>query len=332
MRHTDDTDLQAGSDPLSSGEPDDWRMGAATGHLHIEVVRLRSENLALRSLLARSHAELIETRLVAGRGQRVETPDRDDTVQALRTQLAAAAVALADAHTAFREATAQIAELSRSLDEKDEVIRGKELLNREIDHRIRNSLQDIVSLLHIQRDHQKSPQAQAFITLACTRLQALATMHDLLHTGGGSDAIDFRIYLDRLCGCLRGAMAADGKRRTLILEAESLMLPCETAQALALAVNELVTNAFRHAFPAGGPGTVWVQLSRRGKTALLTVSDDGRGVPKGFDLATGDGLGLRLVTMMAGQLRAKVAVSEKGGARFTIAVPLPFRQGRGGNA
>ena len=106
------------------------------------------------------------------------------------------------------------------------------------------------------------------------------------------------------------------------MEVEPVTMAPVTAQALALAVSELVTNAFRHGFAPEAPGTVWVQ-GRRGADGgfRLTVADDGKGLPNGFELGHGAGLGHRLVAMMAEQIGADLEVAGKSGACVTLAVP-----------
>jgi two-component sensor histidine kinase len=294
----------------------------AEGSTANELNHLRWENFELRSLLARCHAELIETRLAAGRDKGMQPFDTDGTIRDLGCQLVAAAEALAQVNTSFQAAAKQAEQLTRALSEQDELIRRKDLLNREIDHRVKNSLQGIISLLRIQASREKAPQVLAFAKRACARLEALGMAHELLHVSSSPDGLDFGAYLEKLCACLSHSLEVDGQHRALILEADAMFLPCKVAQALALAVNELVTNAFLHAFRPGEPGTVWVQLCCRKGKMVLTVADDGLGLPEGFALKGGSGLGLHLAALMAEQTRARISVATKGGARFTLSVPM----------
>src|SRR4051795_10562899 len=102
-----------------------------------------------------------------------------------------------------------------------------------------------------------------------------------------------------------------------MVRAEPAILTADVARSLGLVVNELVTNAFRHAFAADGPGTVWVEFGRDASGRLrLSVADDGSGLPEGAE--AGGGLGLRLVTMTAEQLGAALAVGQHGGTQVTL--------------
>lgn len=280
------------------------REGATEGPAAPELDRLRRENVELRHLLG-----------------------------GLGCQLTAAAEALARANTAIRAGAKQVEDLHRELAERDERLRRKDLFDREVDHRVKTSLQRIISLMRIQADREKEAPVQAFARNACARLETLATAHEIRQVAGSPDSLDFSDYLDRLCACLRRTMAADGEHRALILEADPVILRNAEAQPLALVVNELVTNAFRHAFRPGKPGTVWVQLSRRDGALRLTVADDGCGLPPrglapdglppgGLAVSGSRGFGLRLVRLMAGQVGARMDVGNKGGAHITLALPV----------
>ena len=126
-------------------------------------------------------------------------------------------------------------------------------------------------------------------------------------------------------------LGVDGRYRALVVRAEPTTLPADTARSLGLVVNELVTNAFRHAFAADGPGTVRVEFGRdAGGRLRLSVADDGVGLPDGAD--AGDGLGLRLVTMTAEQLDAGLAIGQDSGTQVTLTLPASPERGADGLA
>jgi two-component sensor histidine kinase len=142
----------------------------------------------------------------------------------------------------------------------------------------------------------------------------------MLHAQGSTDALDFGAYIRALCASLAATLGADGRGREIVVEVEPVTVAPVTAQALALAVSELVTNAFRHGFAPEAPGTVWVQ-GRRGADGgfRLTVADDGKGLPAVFGV--GRGTGHQRVAIMAEQGGADLEVAGKSGACFTLAVP-----------
>ena len=126
-------------------------------------------------------------------------------------------------------------------------------------------------------------------------------------------------------------MGADGGRRSVRVAVEPLAVSPSTAQRLGLLVTELVTNALRHAFQPDQPGAVRVTGARQGDGSYrLCVADDGRGLPPGFDTGLRpSGLGLRLVNVLADQLRARLTVDGHAGARFTLVLPASMTGLRG---
>ena len=264
-----------------------------------ELVRLRSENLALK-------AELIELRLAASRGA---APGD------LTGELRAAASALEEAGVALRRMALRSERLA-------ELARERERLVAEMSHRIKNDLQIVAGLLRTQAAGQGNPEAATALGLAVARIGAVARVHDLLCAGDGSGTVAFDRYLRETCAALAELLGADGRQRALVVRAEATPLAADTARSLGLVVNELVTNAFRHAFAADGPGTVWVECGRDTAGRLrLSVSDDGAGLPEGFEPGAGGGLGLRLVTATAKQLGATLDMGRDGGTHVTLALP-----------
>ena len=264
-----------------------------------ELVRLRAENLALK-------AELIELRLAASRGA---APGD------LAGELRAAAAAL-------EEAGIELRRMALRAERQAEAARERERLVAEMSHRIKNDLQLIAGLLGTQAATQGNPEAATALRLAGARIGAVARVHDLLCSGDGSGTVAFDRYLRETCAALAELLGADGRHRALVVHAEATTLAADTARSLGLVVNELVTNAFRHAFAADGPGTVWVELGHDVAGRLrLSVSDDGAGLPEGFGPGAGSGLGLRLVTAIAKQLGAALDIGRDGGTHVTLALP-----------
>jgi two-component sensor histidine kinase len=199
---------------------------------------------------------------------------------------------------------------------------------READHRIKNSLQAVISLLDRQANRTKAEAARDALRVATARVAAIAEVHAALHAAprqyGIEAKLDLATYLGGLCTALRGAFGVDGEYRVLHVEVEPLTISSAAAQSLGLAVTELVTNALRHAFHPAKPGTVRVTGRYRGDGWYqLCVEDDGKGLPRDFDLRLRpSGLGLRMVNMLADQLRARLTVAGGAGACFVLTVPV----------
>ena len=211
-----------------------------------------------------------------------------------------------------------------------------EVLAREADHRIRNSLQAVISLMEQQAMRAEADGLRDGLLLAAARVQAVAQVHAALHAAPASYGIVPELSLDKylngLCAALAGAMGADGWRRSVRVEVEPLPVSPPEAQRLGLLVTELVTNALRHAFRPHQPGTVRVTGARQGDGSYkLCVADNGRGLPRDFDIRKrSSGLGLRLVNVLADQQQARLTVDGHAGARFTLVLPAPVTELGGG--
>ncbi len=202
-----------------------------------------------------------------------------------------------------------------------------DVLAREADHRIRNNLQMVVALLHRQEERAESEPVRMALRAAGARVQAITSLHAALHGASGATGllpqVDLGLYLPNLCGTLAEAAQADEGRREVLAEVDGRLVPPEQAQALGLIVAELVTNALRHAFVPGRAGTVRVSGRAKAKNGyVIVVRDNGRGLPAGFDLRQrGAELGLRVVNVLVGQVRGKLDVDGRAGARFRLTLP-----------
>ena len=314
------------------------RSGGGTSRMEAALAAVREEASRMRGLLRFGVTVPAPAGLAAVPVARqpsdapTPAPASGGRLPELLTELQATAAALHEANATLNATLQQArdalemrvekrtAELRRALEDREAMLRGKDLLIREIDHRVRNSLQLVSSMIRLQADRHADPMVREELRVAGGRVEAVAQVHSTLHAAGGTERVRFDEYLQVICSALRTSFTADGSRRTLELEADPVELPAGMAEPLGLMVNELVTNAFRHAFAADGPGTVWVELGRDADGRLrLSVADDGAGLPKGVD-ADG-GLGLRLVTMTAAQLGATLDVGRDGGTQLTLTLP-----------
>jgi two-component sensor histidine kinase len=189
----------------------------------------------------------------------------------------------------------------------------------EVNHRVKNSLAIVASLLRLQAK-TADPAARDALRQAADRIHAVAALHENLSKPGSRDVLNAADYLRELCSGLSSSLL-DARRVTLSLRAEPVPLPAQTAQALGLIVNELVTNAAKHAYPAQGAGEIRVGLELRGGKLILEVADDGRGMPAMRPVRSG--LGMGIVGMLAGQLDGEVTIHPGPGARVTLVCPAP---------
>lgn len=194
----------------------------------------------------------------------------------------------------------------------------KEVLLKEINHRVKNNLQIISSLLNLQfRDVQDAPVLD-MLKQSQGRIQAMAMIHEKLYQSEDLARIDFGEYLQSLTSDLRVSYGVSARQVELKVEAEQILLGVDIAIPCGLIVNELVSNALKHAFPTGGDGEINVAVVSRERQLMLKVSDNGVGFPEGFDFTLSDSLGLKLVNAWVGQLGGTIELRQNGGAEIAI--------------
>lgn len=205
------------------------------------------------------------------------------------------------------------------LRQKDEVIRHREVLSLESDHRLLNGLQMIVSLLSLQSRAQTNADAAANLAVAANRVATIARVHRRLHSIDGADVVAFRNFLTELCGEYSALMATEERRnRGIVVEGDETHLPAATAIPLSLIANELITNAAKH-----GRGGITVRLVAPPEGGhLLSVCNDGPALPPGFDPAVSAGLGMKIMLALVAQIGGTLQIgpcAQCQGTRFAVA-------------
>lgn len=213
-------------------------------------------------------------------------------------------------------ANAQLREVERALRAS---LEEKDVLMREVHHRVNNNLQIIASLLNLQTSRASDPAVREELAVVGNRIQSLSLVHQKLYRSQDLSHIDAGGYVHELCAHLQGAFAATTGPVALAVEAPPLPIPLDSAIHLGLIVNELVTNSLKHGFHDGQGGRIAVSLHRAEADQLvLTVVDDGRA-----DEVTRRGLGMTLVEAMARRLDGTLAVARDGGTRTMLTLPMP---------
>jgi two-component sensor histidine kinase len=187
----------------------------------------------------------------------------------------------------------------------------KETLMREGNHRLMNSLQLVQSMLALQSRSASSEEAKKQLDMAGNRVLAIATVHKQLHLSGNMEEVDIDDFLHRLCESLKHT--APAQVTAIKLTAEAARLPSDMASGIGLLVAELVTNSFKYAYAAGENGNVAVDFKQTSSGWRLQVSDEGRGLPEGFDIDQGKGFGMQVVKAFVRRLDATLTVSSRPG-------------------
>jgi two-component sensor histidine kinase len=191
---------------------------------------------------------------------------------------------------------------------KDDLLREKAILLREIQHRVANSLQIIASVILQGARRVQSEEARSYLRDAHSRVMSVATLQAQLAAARLGD-VELRSYFTQLCESIGASMIHDHNQLTLEVNVDASTVPADTSVSLGLVVTELVINSLKHAFPGGRAGRIVVDYHAHGPNWTLSVADNGVGVPK--DAAnTTPGLGTSIVAALASQLRARVQVAD----------------------
>ena len=196
----------------------------------------------------------------------------------------------------------------------------KELLLREIHHRVKNNLQVVSSLINIQLRKLGAGESRHALQECQTRVQAIALIHEKLYQARDYSRIPFGQYARSLAANVFHATGVSPDSVKLEVEVGEVALPVDKAIPCGLILNELITNALKHAFPQERGGTVRVEIDQTaGGRVRLAVKDTGVGLPADFDIRQSNSLGMQLVCTLAEQLAARLEVHRSGaGSAFEV--------------
>jgi PAS domain S-box-containing protein len=293
------------------GIPSDGKRRTSTDYMNL----IHPDDIERVDAIMRSRAEKKEPLSVE---YRLVNPD--GSVRWLSSR--GAYVHFADGSSRMVGALFDITDRKHIENEREAALLQRELLLKELNHRVKNNLQMVSSLLNLQATRMSDPATKEQFRKAIDRVQAVGDIHARLYQGEQLGRIEFDEYLKDLCGRLRESML-DGKSIVLNVETEPVVLDIDRAIPLGLIVNELITNSIKHAFPDGAKGNISVHLTNggEGETLRLLIGDDGQGVIRknGNDR---EGLGIRLVEGLMQQVGGKMTLKDETGARYVIVIPV----------
>ncbi len=213
-----------------------------------------------------------------------------------------------------------VTERVRAEDQIRASLREKEILLKEIHHRVKNNMQLISSMLSMECRRATDGRVRDVFGDTMNRIRTMALVHERLYQSGSLAAIEFKEFLGSLASDLQKYHSVHGV--STVLEAEEVSLGIDAAIPCGLIVNELVSNAFKHAFAGLTSGRITIRLRRLdGGTAELRVEDDGVGFPQGIEIHKPSSMGMTLVTLLVQQIDGTIQLERDGGTRFVVAFP-----------
>jgi PAS domain S-box-containing protein len=221
-----------------------------------------------------------------------------------------------------------ITERKRAQEQLTASLQEKEVLLKEIHHRVKNNLQVICSLLDLQSDYIEDEQTLQMFKDSRARVRSMALIHERLYQAQDLTRINFAEYVRSLTNSLFHSYGTQAVGVTLKVNVEDVLLDIDRAIPCGLIINELVSNALKYGFPDGQEGEICIELFSASDEFTLVVRDNGVGFPQDLDFRKTKTLGLKLVTTLAKQLRGAIELQRNGGTEFKLRFAVPERKGR----
>ncbi len=197
-------------------------------------------------------------------------------------------------------------------------LKEKEVLIREIHHRVKNNMQIISSLLNLQKQYVIDEEAVNVLLESQNRVKSMAIIHEKLYKSRNFSEINFADYVKSLVDDLFHSYGVDSSRIKKIMNLDDMMLGLETAIPCGLIISELVTNTLKYAFPNQQKGELIIELHDMGDLYCLIIRDNGVGIPENMDLNKTDTLGLQLVKSLVNQVEGTIELARDNGTEFKI--------------
>ena len=248
-------------------------------------------------------------------------------LQASEQQVRAANQQLQASEQQIRAANQQLqAEVTERKKEHKKVIaalKEKEVLLKEIHHRVKNNMQVISSILNLQSRHIKDKHALKMFEDSQNRIKSMALVHEKLYESENLAGIDFAEYIRSMTSYLF-SLYKIGQAIGLNIDIKDILLDVNTAIPCGLIINELISNSLKYAFPEGIVGEICIQLfSDKDDKFTLIVKDNGIGFPKDLDFRETESLGMQLVIMLVEQLEGTIELDKSKGTNFKITFEKP---------
>ncbi len=215
-----------------------------------------------------------------------------------------------------------ITERKRAEEALAKTLEEKGMLLRELQHRVKNSFTMMVGLVDLESHRLDDPATQLVLQQLRDRIMSLSSLYDLLYRSDEVQNVRLDHYLEQVCKSLVESYISDNKRITLSAQMGEVRVKVKSAIPLGLAVNEILTNAVKYAFPEGQQGRITVTLQAPADRVILEISDNGRGMPPEADEKASTGMGSQLIRLMVKQLNGTLSITNKGGTVYRIEIPM----------
>lgn len=209
----------------------------------------------------------------------------------------------------------------------DRALKEKSTLLQDLQHRIKNSLTLISSLIVLERENQAVPEVKTVLNELYSRVNSLAALYSLLYESEDRRRVQLDLYLNRIASMLFTSFLSNRSDIHLNSGWDEIWMDARRAASLGLILNELLTNALKYAFPVGRSGEIQIILQADEDQLRLVVSDNGVGLPPGFDLQRPASLGLQIVQMLTKQISGTITCQQNGKTTFCVQAPLPHEPG-----
>jgi len=196
-------------------------------------------------------------------------------------------------------------------------LKEKELLIKEVHHRVKNNMQIVMSLLKLQAEKINDKNIEVYFSEARSRIQSMALIHEFLYKKDKMDLMQMDEYIKQLIAEIKLSYAQPNHIIELHIELDNILLDFDTAIPLGLIINELVTNAYKHAFP-NKVGNIWVSFKQVNNEYCLSVKDNGIGAPANFEQKKENSLGMELIQLLSTQINAKLEMHHQQGFEVKI--------------
>lgn len=214
-----------------------------------------------------------------------------------------------------------VTERKQALEQIKTSLHEKEVLLKEIHHRVKNNMQVITSLLSLQSKTIGDGKSLAIFQDSQNRVKSMALIHETLYQSKDLSRIDFAEYLKKLVAHVSRSYRIRPESVKINLNVNEVSLPIDTAVPCGLIINELASNSLKYAFPADAKGEINISFRRADAGYVLCVSDTGVGLPKDFDPEKGKSLGMKLVRMLTAQLCGEIECRNGVGTTFEVIFP-----------